>query len=42
VVFITMMVEVTVSFIILSARIHEGSLSFLLVLVEGFHSVQIA
>jgi hypothetical protein len=41
VVFIAMMVEVTVSLIILSARSHEGSLSSLLVLVEGFHSVQI-
>jgi hypothetical protein len=41
VVFIAIMFEVTVSLIILSVRSHEGSLSSLLVLVEGFHSVQI-
>jgi hypothetical protein len=36
VVFIAIMFEVTVSLIILSVRSHEGSLSSLLVLVEGF------
>jgi hypothetical protein len=36
-----MMVEVTGSLIVLSARSYEGSLSSLLVLIEGFHSVQI-
>jgi hypothetical protein len=41
VVFIAVMFEVTVSLIILSVRIHERSLSSLLVLVEGFHLVQI-
>jgi hypothetical protein len=35
------MFEVTVLLIILSVRSHEGSLSSLLVLVEGFHLVQI-
>jgi hypothetical protein len=41
VVFIAIMFEVTVSLIILSVTSHEGSLSSLLVLVEGFHLVQI-
>jgi hypothetical protein len=36
VVFIAIMFEVTVLLIILSVRSHEGSLSSLLVLVEGF------
>jgi hypothetical protein len=40
VVFIAIMVEVTVSLIILSARSHEGSLSSLLVFLGGFHTVQ--
>jgi hypothetical protein len=41
VVCIAMKFEVTVSLIILSVRSHKGSLSSLLVLVEGFHYVQI-
>jgi hypothetical protein len=41
VVCIAMKFEVTVSLIILSVRSHKGSLSSLLVLVEGFHLVQI-
>jgi hypothetical protein len=41
VVCIAMMFEIIVSLIILSVRSHKGFVSYLLVLVEGFHLVHI-